>query len=357
MSAAHWIIGGAVVGVGFLWWRNRQAEEEAKKKQEEQGDLGDAACAVLKAAGLPVPDGCGSIVNTIIGGAKKLADEVFYSDADRVKDLAAANAKNNALNGEAELEGGALLNSNIDIASAYSSALNSEVLKYKNGCTPFAGSPGWSACAPGTIDMWGHTGNARAEVRSTRARQPDAEPFSSFDDDYALAHPGNLLSGSTRKDSADVATKGPLPYRAADGSIVNRYLVRGVKVECPQGQAPALWDELGNPIGDNRGVPPCAPNGVSSYQVNWTGPTRADGSAATGSDDSLEAGAVIDCASVDLTQFTWDRTLNSGTGAWRRLRVGETSNPGPCASSATPVKTSVEIGTFAVRMSERTRTL
>lgn len=320
MSVPWLLVGVGALGVGVLYVRKRQADAAAAAAAPTGTE---SACALAAkaaaAAGLPFSD---AACQGVVGVLGEVADAAFYSDADRIADLKSADEKNKALNGEVELANSYVVKSNYDGAQAYGTELAGSVLRFKSGCAPFRGAPGWEKCAPGTVDMWGYVGNVNAAVVTLPARAPNAPAFTV--DDLKTASPADLFSGSTRPASVDASTKGPLPYRADDGSIVNRYAVRGVPIDCPQGQAPGLWDALGNPIGDNR-TPVCVPNGVSTYQATWTNNT-----------------APVECGAV---RWTW----NEATSAWVQTTV-------PCAPTA-PVVAPISpatAGTLAITSDRRT---
>lgn len=316
VSTVNWIIGGALVGVGVLWWRNRQAQEDTRAPGPSGGELGDTACALAKkaalAAGLPWSDAACSVVTDIVE-ALPFAPSAQEHRA-RVEEY---DAKNRELNGPVALP----------MAGQVSIANQGTVLRFANGCVPFRGAAGWEACAPGTNSMWptdtdpGKISEVRAGPQFGTAEAKRAWQAANEPDDVPIT-PQALLSG-------DVTTQNPDPSTVIawelDGSSSGYF--RGEAFACPPGQAPALWDAQGNVIGWKRaGVPPCAPGGVSEFVPSSAPPPATTGTMSTdGSGERLWTGMECGPNGTAPAGYTW-------TGStWRRLAAGETPNPGPCA--------------------------
>lgn len=195
-----------------------------------------------------------------IGAAGKALDiiEGLNSSVDEMQDeVARRDAKNRELNGAVAIP-------------ASHAGLKGSALRYANGCVPYAGAPGWEKCKPGTQsmlgkDVWGTYDKARPPFPTEAARvayMKEHEISRDFKD------PRALLTGSVDPNYVDPSTWGG---NAADGKWYG--YVRGERVVCPEGQAPAMWNADGTPARDQRsGAPPCAPNGVLVFPPSTTIP-------------------------------------------------------------------------------------
>jgi hypothetical protein len=314
------LIGGALGGLGLLLYKRwKDAKAAAEKKPPELSDCEKAAQAT-------------AAVNPAYGAAALLACkavkviEGLNSSVDKNdKEVASRDAKNLQLNGDVEIP--------------QQQGLQGSVLRFKNGCVPYAGAPGFGKCAPGTQSMWmhdTHTAIDAYDYTQPAFRNPsdrDAwlhggwDKLSSAERGVQVGgvrvHAAALLTGSTDPTAPDPATSGS----AVAGAGWTGY-VKGRPVTCPAGQAPALWDANGKPIRDQRdGTPPCAPDGVSSFTPSSSPPPPSVG----GGTAPVSSTPTCDGANAPAG-YTYAQT---STGAWylRRLADGETPNAGPCAAA------------------------
>lgn len=116
----------------------------------------DDACAALKGVNSTAYDACraGTGIWKIFGAVAQYFDPKF-----KERDVG-----NIAKNGEVEIPLSSGAQSCIGWATMNGGSvgyqpLQGTVLKFKNGCVPFAGARGWEKCAAGTSSMWGGSGN------------------------------------------------------------------------------------------------------------------------------------------------------------------------------------------------------
>lgn len=334
MKALPIILVAAGAGVAYvIWKRNRDAANtpivSADDSDKDAQTVKDEACDLARkgaelAAEKEYP-GTGPAAGEAAYLACKLLEAPLHNSIDdNAKEAAKRDAKNQQLNGAIDLPMTNL------VGYAYQGA----ALRYKNGCVPFAGAPGFDKCAAGTESMWksdtdldhDHDAgfrdytypafrNKADELAWWKAQRDKLDDRGDWNGLRATRLAGAMFSGSTEPQNPDPVTRGTV---LADGTWAGT--VRGVKMTCPAGQAPAMWDAAGNPLHDARtGLPPCAPLGVSSFVPSSTGATPLTGAGtqtqlACGPNQTAPAG------------MTWDAT----TSNWRRLVAGETPNAGPC---------------------------
>lgn len=301
-----WLIGGAAVGVGFLWWRSRQAAAETKPDpcaELEKLGVPRAACEL----GLPV-------VSEIVQGVIALADEVSKTSAD----VARWDLENKALNGPVRYANEGIyaeLSKTCDAPGNCYPALDGTVVEFENGCVPIKGAAGWEKCAPGTHGMlnypihqpmwWRPDGVGPSESWSGAQIRPmsaavriEGEPAGSYDP-YTR---GGYRAGTTN-----------FPIPIPEGHY--GYFYKGRPFTCAEGSPPALRGPNGEVIRDQRTldpsyIPPC---GASP----WT--TRPE-------DDNVSwdvpAFSILNPCSTDPANFTWDKAAD-GTPFCRRKMAGE----------------------------------
>jgi len=235
VSALPWIIGGAAVGVGFLYLRSKQAAKDTKPPS-----TCDGISAIGDKLGVPIPkglcEGLGGIVEGIGAAIGTTEAEVKRWDADNaVKNGAVTvpisklvrNMSYTNIGGTTVAAGGA------GGLATRTPALRGTALEFKNGCTPFEGSSGWSKCAPGTHDML--VDAARSDLNGYPVmRGPRTNVKTS---------PAYIMSGSKDTKKLDVTTGGPFKP-GADGNSSSfpipipaghlGWIYRGRAFTCPE---------------------------------------------------------------------------------------------------------------------------
>lgn len=134
--------GGAALGLVVLARRRVQPDPSGDKPTGTTDP-----CEYLKG----VHEGAYVACKSLGGAAQVIAGVTQALDG---RDSAAIEANNRAKNGEPELMLGALSKGVRTVVSSTGQqvrrALRGETLRFKNGCVPFEGAPGWEKCAPGT---------------------------------------------------------------------------------------------------------------------------------------------------------------------------------------------------------------
>lgn len=267
MGALPWLVGGAAVGLGVLYVRSARAARSSP---------GGSFCAsVLQPAartvGYDVPPAACGVVD-------KLAERV----ANAFKSWEDKDRENRRLNGEPEtllVDAVAAAAVAVDpnaVGGGTAPMLRGSVLRFRNGCVPFAGHPDKAKCAPGTFSMLTASSgrgykkaDPSAPLTFTRLREADAA-YDRGDLDaaraivYAAADTGALLSGQP----TDPATV--LHRKASDG----RYYLAGAPFACDDGSRPiGATDHRDGASSTATAI--CAPPGT------FTGadPARDDGTA------------------------------------------------------------------------------
>ncbi len=275
MSAFPWLVGGAVVGLGYLWYRNQQA-----KASTAPPDQCTTLCTAALGQNAADPTEMGACKAACAAGLSTLGDIAKWVQDQPWGDLGATVAKQNAQEAAYAAHNQAL-NGPIAVGingpglfDGHTHGLAGDALMYGNGCWPFKGSWGWNACAPGTQDMFDQVQNlANGAERST-------QPVSAY---VAKAAPGPIVSklvyvasalggGSLDPSNPDLATTGP-EVTDADGhadayshcvnvggvNCAQKYppdptkqgfwtwFVGGARVTCPAGQTPSYADANGSP--------------------------------------------------------------------------------------------------------------
>lgn len=133
-----------VAGVGgFLWWKKRQEQKPAASQT--------SACAsYLQPLGRVVgydipPEACG-VVDKVVGAVTGAIEKKFESWDEK-------DRENQKLNGEPAIE---LRKEVRELSQRFQNQgrpMRGSVARYRNGCEPYSGAPGWSKCASGTRDM------------------------------------------------------------------------------------------------------------------------------------------------------------------------------------------------------------
>lgn len=246
MSTTKVILAGAAgavaVGAVLLWRRTQQAKEQ-----------GGSFCASVaqplgRTVGFDIPPSmCGAVdalAGAVIGAVK---DAATHADED---------AENTRINGAVDVpltEQARWLTrdgmSNLSGTSTFFKAAT--VLRYKNGCEPFEGAPGWKKCAPGTTSM-----------RYTRPA------FLVHPTTPKATTPAELQAGAVHViDIAQLMTAGPsdpvtLLERFPDGS----YIIAGKRHTCPSGQEPQVSRVTDHRTGQTTVKVTCAaPRGDSGW--------------------------------------------------------------------------------------------
>ena len=305
------LVGAGLAGGALLLVKRKQAAPVDPPKGSTACDVAKAAA---EAAGLPFSS---AVCEGVLGVGAKIADVLLTdSGAENAKEVSRRDAINTQLNGATEIK-------------ASAGGYQGSTLRFVNGCVPFAGAPGFAKCKPGTLSMWRKDTHPKGARDYTGAAFPTTEAKNAWyaaNRDYVNSH-GQMPYGLNADEHAGAMFTGSADPKRPDpttkGYVVNGKwfgFVKGVRVECPAGQAPALWDKDGNPIRDQRdGVPPCAPGGVSTFIPSTVIPPTQIG-------ESVQTQLSCGPGGTAPAGYTWDPA-----GAyWRRLRAGETPNAGPC---------------------------
>lgn len=252
---------------------------------------------------------------------------------------------------------------------------------YANGCEPYYGAPGWAKCGAGTLDMWlmaidrvvGEADEgwqslgidakfydeSRAQTPSvfeTPAQLKAATDAAQKDHDDNHSHWYQISLGDAfdpmptdklvKANFGTGATGDPLtqgPYVDSGGTIW--WLVRGQRLSSPAGKVPkAIAMRARGPYvaGQTQADLDAEIAALTNAQAVSLIPVGSWASGGTGVSTQIDCNAV---QAKDAT-YTWDP---SNGGFWRRLKVGEKRNLGPCAGVANTsiaTKAGIASGTF-----------
>lgn len=349
--ASPWVIvaGLAAGGVALYFY-------EKKKQQQQQS-----------------PSECKAICKATLSGDEEKACELACDAAgyipdpfhDSVGDRQAAITKgdqgNLQLNGDVEL----YLPEELQHPPALSQSggvqtMDGSVLRFKKGCVPFKGAPGWEKCKPGTQSMWSSdTDVDQAYNHGALPAFANDQLLSVWVDHHDTGSPlddatkAATLSGNANEDHPDVTTQGPFPAGRTFGVTKNTpgtkvptgsegWIVRGKPMICPQGQAPDLWDESGLPRALSPGEEiTCVPDGRHRSGAG----TGTGGGVSTG-EQTIGHGTFVHGDCPPPQGFTWD-VSSAGLDYLRRLRAGEapkckrgtSPSSSPSSSSSSPSST------------------
>jgi hypothetical protein len=318
VKAALIVIGLATGGLALLYWRNKNAPP-----QLPSGDACDALCSAQSLATGITPELCRA---GLAYKACKAAGGALGAVKDAITtDWARYDRENRELNGELETPLPVGVQQRVTVNGTGVQGLHGSATKFKNGCVPFEGAPGWEKCAPGTHSMVSSGGGLRTRrVNDIAATEPaelgraftraGGDPLwqGPFTSDGLT--PIDFKSPTGQTLTTSVPSKFDLPLAQGETG----WIAEGVAFKCPAGTEPA-WG-----VRDHRtGAPPapCTKDGKSPYDGAIPPPVD------TGSTQTVVACGANGEAPAG---FTWDPTLG---GFWRRPMVGESINPGPCASS------------------------
>lgn len=266
----------AIGGVGYLYWRARQAQ-------------GSSLCASVlqplgRTVGFDIPPSMCSGIDAIAG---KVIGPIVEAVADSAKSWQEKDAENRAKNGAVavpmtqdvldtvqckEIVPG--IGTALPTTRDAGPMLHGTALRYQNGCEPFAGAPGFGKCAPGTFDMT--TKNAACASAK------------------GVPQMGSLLNGHEPQDPATNYAKN---------------IVAGVKVTCPSGQALDPRNVLSTydtRTGKTTVTPRCAPPGVVLGGAANT---------PTGADDSGHESTTV---TSGMSGYHWVPAVGAVPGHWER---------------------------------------
>jgi hypothetical protein len=343
---------GLVAGGGvYLWWRSRRvaAKSACEKLCDLVPDVNGARQDCLLACG----------VLGVLGQVATAVSPFHDSSEQWGHEGKRRRFNNNRLNGgtpdpSQTFDQGApydapgasirILDPSASSGTGLPNWLNGGVARYPNGCVPFFGAPGWSKCAPGTLDEYGQAIDA-------------ATP----DDDWGYSEknfvklPYYLTPSAREAALANVADdgtlRGSLPVDARPALKADAML--GTNGD-PFSGGPWPDHDTGLPywyVRSQRTVP--APVGtapravVLSIVANASGETLAQTRAKIAALTDAQAlenisisqqgtgvSSTFDCATAKAGGFTWDAALH----AWRRMRAGEHYVAAPSCASSPPVR-------------------
>lgn len=254
MKLAWLIAGGAVAGAAVLAVRSRRAAasggglcDKAAQLDPRAGAACQVAAGLLGALGEALPDGPGEVAaeNARLNGPTDPAHPAVRAIA--------------SLSMASGTPGGSDIRPPIEPAE-----------RYKNGCVPAPGNPGWSKCAPGTRPQWWdlgrYTSGAVAAMKSAAANAFTG----SAGDPYHRRHPATI-----KRAGKDVPAPA-FPLAVPPGH--SAWWDRGQPRVCPP--ATVLQGTGGAPVDHRPGAPRCVPAPASSsgnwWDVTMPGPTDRD---------------------------------------------------------------------------------
>lgn len=226
-----------------------------------------------------------------------------------------------------------------DVGKGQVPFLAGTVVKFKNGCTPFEGSPGWSKCAKGTTSML--DGNGQLDKYSTvYTGDPKA-------DQRFLARIEYLLTGKIRHyraadgretwegdpttglvDTINAVGKTALAdtrklYPNADLSTAQVGVYKGQYFVCEGGKVPHFA-----PLDTRPDAPyPTPPATIAC--LDYSGPTNIVGGGAGGNPTSSALYDACHGGPNPPPGYSWV------TDHWERTRRGAKDVPAPCGVTAT----------------------
>jgi hypothetical protein len=303
------VVGGAAIGVGYLIFRSQKAKQETKPPGAKE------ACeAAAKELGVPT-----SVCEIGVPLVEDLVDWVD-SWGDFGREYRAKDEENKKLNGAIKTPLVQAVKSCLD--SSYSlnantgqliSSMWGTALEFENGCTPFAGSPGWSKCAPGTNNMFygkvkTHFGSKSPPEPFTGRTDVDLEGQSSdVGGGYRYFGDGRINTDPTTGQFAPQGANGkcaplfPIPIPTGHRG----FFVAGKPRTCPEGQVPDVKRASGCiPIPTPQSGPVVDDNGQITV-----GTTKGN---------TPRSSTTVNCVDPYILD-----TLPDGTKYCRRKRAGE----------------------------------
>ena len=283
------------------------------------------------AAGDPGGHGVCVTACNVAGGILDQIPNPFHNSVDDWNNAAHSRDENNKhLNGAVDLP--------LPLVSIPGSLSGVEgtVARFKSGCVPFKGAPGFSQCKPGTLSMW---------TEDIAVASGDYDSDGTLDYEHIAAHgyseelgvdtaPVNVAASETfRGTQGDRFTGGPVSWNSpevydaaskwvqkglaypdvANVDRLHAWLDRGKILRCPPGQAPS---DIVNGLHGQLGTPGVCVSTAGGGQV---------GTWITG-----------DCQQHIDAGFTWVGPAPGpgSTGHWERLRVGQTKADAKCPPDA-----------------------
>lgn len=234
-------LGATGLGLAYLLLRKATAKPASPCDQL----TGDAKTACQVASG-------------VIGGLTAIGDALVTSD----KEWGQRDTENAALNGGVDVKLESALRDRMWLQSGGNDphtqswqpwfAPTVTALKFKNGCVPIKGSPGWLNCAPGTHDI------AKDDPEDPRPEaaggRKSSDPFEPFTDGYKATNRAGFMTGgdtdaATQNLPGGVSYVAGKKYSCAKGVIITRDHRPGhegeVSAECA-GAAPPVDTSLGH---------------------------------------------------------------------------------------------------------------
>lgn len=215
---------------------------------------------------------------------------------------------------------------------------NGGPVRYRNGCTPYAGSPGWSKCASGTLDMYASALDAASGGNKdyTDANAAIVATFESAEArDAAIQTHGGLptikpikeafLTGAT----GDPTTMGPADELDSMGNPTGRLLwtVRGKNFAGDKGLVPrAIAMQVRGPVAAGQTEATLRAQ-IAALSDQQAAELIQVGSLSQGSGTGTQT--KIDCSNAIAQGLTWKN------GAWVRAAAGEAQVLAPNCQTVT----------------------
>ncbi len=302
MSALPWIVGGLAAGGLYLWYRSRAAAPPPT----------DACGALCKASGPYCVDGGASCraLGQLAQSAGFDAGGAYYTERDRRESV------NAGLNGAADIMNEPSQGIGYDVTSdgQIANPVGAKTLRYKSGCVPLYGSPGFAKCKAGTLDMYssaidsaagkhlGLTETSLVHVGAYMTKADRDQVINNTNRPWPRIAKGDAMTGK----SGDPLTQGPY----SDGSGLWWY-VRGKRVD-------------GNVLG-------AAPRAVvmqkfnRDYLIAALSDQAASELVPIDQDPAVSRVSISQDSSGCVPGFTWVASATeTGGGHWARPAAGQT---------------------------------
>lgn len=325
MSALPWIAGGIGAGVLYYLWRKNQVPATP-----------DDFCAQLcKAAGSFCVDGGWSCrqSNQVIGNFFDPGG-AYYSERDRRESV------NSGLNGAADIlnppEGVGI----DDIggvgqhagADTIPQTVGAHTLRYKNGCVPLFGAPGFAKCKTGTLDMYASAINLGAGSPYSHEAESD------------LTTPGAYVTAAMRAQEALIRVFRVNKNHAMTGGSLDPTTVGPFGTDVVN--APYWYVRGQKVIGTSTTAPRAVVMQHFAHGHAGQEGTTDDQIANLSDADAMALVPIDRDPSVIVTQigvpcgtpnpgFSWVSTnARTGSGYWTRTKSGSSDKVAPCATLA-----------------------
>lgn len=324
----------------------------------------------FKASDAPSSDKCAAVRDLAestqpgSGAAAYLACRVAkgLSGLGKEKDWTSEDEDNKRLNGEIDVPATSVQWLAMSSALSNGPFLHGSAVRFKNGCVPLDGFPGWERCAPGTHSMkfggpgWMWMGIGSDGAGAAIAPSPE-RIFTGLKGDITTGPAGLAdLANSGYPGAVDARKAFPLPLAPDE----NGWFYRGKPFKCKN-----VRDQRDGAVGlAHAAVPKFDSAGDGMPACGWhasTGPENTplpvhfdpakSGAAAAGQGTGTRTNLACDGAKAPAG-YTWVEASGATPGHWERLRAGQTtSNPGPCDPNYRPPSTLLTLRTTSLALS------